>query len=171
MAGGRNCFGDWSRGGGGRGRRRGLGGFYDSAGLGASHGYLIAGDAAGGGRFRSDEPHLFEEFLQRELDFLLAREVVAIAKDIGPGGGKAPQRDADTATGDFLGQLLDGKVDLCHRVVTARLDKVRRHPGQNIGEAQDDFLLFFARFWIGFRIARGGHASQILTKTVKRAKL
>jgi hypothetical protein len=139
--------------------------------LGASLGEQIGRDAIGSGTLGGDEAHLLKQFLQRELDFLLAGEGAAVAKDIGADGSEALEGDADAAPGDFFRQFIDGEVDPGHRIVRSGPEEMSGDPGQNIAEAKDNFLLLFARFWSGFRIAGGGHVQGILTNAVKRAKL
>jgi hypothetical protein len=128
-------------------------------------------DAIGTGTLGSDEADLFEEFLQRELDLLLAGEGAAVAKDFGADGGEAFEGDADAAPGNFFREFIHREVDAGHRIVRSWPEEMSGDPGQNIAEAKDDLLLLLARFWSGFRIAGGGHVEGILTNTAKRAKL
>jgi hypothetical protein len=132
---------------------------------------LTARRSIRGGRLWSDHAHLFEELLQREGDLLFAGKCAAVPEDLGADGREAIKRHADPAARDFFRQLFDREADLQCGVMGAWLEEMRWNTGQNITEPKNDLLLLFARFWIGFRIARGGHAAATLAKTVKRATI
>jgi hypothetical protein len=100
---------------------------------------------------------LLKEFLQGKGDFLLVGEGVASAKDVGVDGGEAIEGDADASAGDFFGQLIDGETDGSGGIVLAGPNEMRGDAGQDIAEAEDDFLRLFAGLWSGILIAGGGH--------------
>ncbi len=121
-------------------------GLNDAAGLFAGAGDLVAGDAVGGRWLWRNETDLLEELLQRQGDFLFAREGVALLEDVWQDGGEPIQRDAGAATGDFLGQFLDRKADLRSGIMRPWFEEMGWDARQDIAEAKNDLLLLLARF-------------------------
>jgi hypothetical protein len=150
------------------GRRRGGGGFNGGADLrdklrgrgGGGWGWG-AGSAIGRRGPPAGHADLFEKLLQGKRDFLFTGKGAAVAEYLGAHRGEALEGHADAATGDFLGEFLDGKAELGTGVVRAWLEEMSGDTGEDIAEAKEDFALVFTRLWSGFRIAGDSHAALI----------